>query len=622
MTLHARLVVMGLALCSIGALSECPRFSSSAPSIQCSDFSLSLEPNTCRQFGNPCAANREWATSAPLDAIRLGGFDHNGIFIEDRPASVSIRTERSAGHTTRSICAGATPIVNESLVFTYARGAGYGTGHLTLTVSPRLALSISATPDRIDGGGSSQLVATVSGGVPPYSYSWVPLSGLNPTNTPIPLASPAVTTTYPLSVTDAAGQTITGQVTVFVNMSLRVSANPPRIDPGDVSQLAASAFGGSLPYSFEWTPADSLDFADIAGPLAAPSATTTYSVIVTDATGSTRHGSVTVTLMSLDVTGWHSPLLIGESTTMTAVVQGGTPPYVFAWSPPEGMADPTNPVQTVAPSAPTSYQVTVTDATGASATSGASIHAGSIIVEATPRQSTVNVGESVQLGVTVRGGTPPFTFQWSPPDSLDDPTRQDPVASPSESTAYVAVVRDNTGAVATSVAHVNVNLAVRVSAVPPGITQGQSSQLLATAEGGSGRYRYSWSPLSALSDPTVADPIASPIATTTYTVVVTDAGNRTTTGQVTVAVGAISPPPAAAFSWTGDPFTVYLDASTSTGNIASYAWDLSWTAPTPDMVGTTPFTTFPFVEGQAGTITLTVTAVDGRTASVTRSYPR
>lgn len=66
---------------------------------------------------------------------------------------------------------------------------------------------------------------------------------------------------------------------------------------------------------------------------------------------------------------------------------------------------------------------------------------------------------------------------------------------------------------------------------------GNSVQLQAQASGGVGSYSYSWSPAATLSNPSVANPIATPTASTTYTVTVTD-GTFTDTDNSTVSVSS------------------------------------------------------------------------------------
>lgn len=63
---------------------------------------------------------------------------------------------------------------------------------------------------------SVSITAQVSGGAGTFAYSWTPAAGLTCTNCLNPSASPSVTTTYTLTVTDPDGCTATDTVTIFV----------------------------------------------------------------------------------------------------------------------------------------------------------------------------------------------------------------------------------------------------------------------------------------------------------------------------------------------------------------------------------------------------------------------
>lgn len=69
------------------------------------------------------------------------------------------------------------------------------------------------------------------------------------------------------------------------------------------------------------------------------------------------------------------------------------------------------------------------------------------------------------------------------------------------------------------------------------ICQYESVQLWAQAYPESGVYTYEWTPTSGLSDPNIANPLATPLETTTYTVTVTTpTGCATNQGSVTITV--------------------------------------------------------------------------------------
>jgi parallel beta-helix repeat protein len=82
-----------------------------------------------------------------------------------------------------------------------------------------------AGPDRIITSGSSVVIGgspTASGGLPPYTYNWVPSTGLNNPTTANPTASPTTTTVYSVTVTDSKGCTGSDNMTLTVQTPLPV----------------------------------------------------------------------------------------------------------------------------------------------------------------------------------------------------------------------------------------------------------------------------------------------------------------------------------------------------------------------------------------------------------------
>jgi len=81
-------------------------------------------------------------------------------------------------------------------------------------------------------------------------------------------------------------------------------------------------------------------------------------------------------------------------------------------------------------------------------------------------------------------------------------------------------------------------LAVRATASPEEICQGESAPLNASALGGSGNYTYSWEPTTGLNNPNIANPVANPVETTMYTVSESE-GCESVSDQVTLVVNEV-----------------------------------------------------------------------------------
>ena len=155
-----------------------------------------------------------------------------------------------------------------------------------------------------------------------------------------------------------------------------------------------------------------------------------------------------------------------------------------------------------------------------------------------------------------------------------------PVAGTGTVTFYGAftVAKANTK-LSTTVVNENtvMPLAVVATANPLNILLGTSSQLNATASGGTGTYTYSWTSVPAGFTSTLQNPVVSPTVTTQYNVTVND-GAGTAQGNVTVTV-TIPAPLAVVASATPSSITngqtSQLNASASGGS-GSYTY--SWTS--------------------------------------------
>jgi hypothetical protein len=94
-----------------------------------------------------------------------------------------------------------------------------------------------------------------SGGIPPYTYSWSPVTGLANPAAASTTATPSATVIYTLTVTDAVGSTVSDGVTVVVRSSpatpsINVSGSS-NICFGDTTTLICS-LPGSGSYYYDW----------------------------------------------------------------------------------------------------------------------------------------------------------------------------------------------------------------------------------------------------------------------------------------------------------------------------------------------------------------------------------
>jgi gliding motility-associated-like protein len=399
-----------------------------------------------------------------------------------------------------------------------------------------LQVTISPEPDA-DAGADLTICAGDSvniGGAPTgplgSTFNWTPSTGLSATNVANPDASPASTTTYIVQVSNSG---------CIVSDTMTVTLSLPQLDAGanaalctsDTVQLNATGIG-----AFAWSPGTGLSATNIADPLAFPATTTEYFVTVTDSVGCTATDSVLVAVNSFsdpfsvlpDVEG------ICEGDTVSFFTLLSIPGYTYSWTATGGTVVGTNgntaDVLLNIPG-PGSVTLVVTDTNGCASspiTENFSV-IDSPVADAGPDQS-ICPGGSANIGGSPTGPIGAQTL-WSPALGLNDSTLANPSATPSVTTTYIVAVIADSACVSTDTVIVFVSVPPANAGPDVAICNGGSVQL--TASGGAD---FLWSPATGLSDAAIADPIASPTITTTYTVQVTDSIGCTATDDVTVTV--------------------------------------------------------------------------------------
>ncbi len=130
------------------------------------------------------------------------------------------------------------------------------------------------------------------------------------------------------------------------------------------------------------------------------------------------------------------------------------------------------------------------------------------------------------------------TYTWTPNNgTLSNANTANPIATPQATTIYTVNATSQHGCTTSEQVQITVGqlLNLSVSASDTSICQGQQVQLNASASGGTD-LTYNWSNGSSLSNASIAAPIASPGATTTYSCTVSESSGCSLTESVTITV--------------------------------------------------------------------------------------
>lgn len=367
-----------------------------------------------------------------------------------------------------------------------------------ISVSP---LSITMPNDAtICSGQAIELTANTT----TCSYYWTTANNPNEilSNTLSIAVSPMVTTDY-IFWGSNGNCDIQDTVTITVNPLPYISTNDTAICAG--SSLTLDAMGGD---NYLWS-----NGSNGSSLVVEPTETSTYFVTVSNSiTGCNAIDSVQVTIFPQIIAdaGANINLCYGDSTQLIAT--GGD---VFAWQANATLSNTNISDPYVAPTVSTWYYVNVSNSiSGCSSTDSVFVNVlQPYNITAIP-ELNVCVGGTVQL---VHPDIPnnAIAYSWTPSNTLADATVMMPLATPNINTLYTVVFNDANGCVGTTAVSVVVNPAPDAGDDVQ-ICTGASVQLNAA----SGGTAYSWSPVDGLSDANIQSPIATPTATTTYTLTV------------------------------------------------------------------------------------------------------
>ncbi len=358
------------------------------------------------------------------------------------------------------------------------------------------------------------------------TYLWLPSDGLSDPTSAAPVLTPTTaTSTYTVVFTDDRGCSASDEVTVNV-LSPTVSIPVDSVFICRGESVALSANGNGERYL--WSPAAGLDQpVTNATVVARPVVTTTYDVTMWLGSCSVRD-TVTVVVVDLqdaiDI-GPDVAVCADSSVLLTPTGIEGR----YHWFPAEGLNQTDIRTPTARPAQTTKYYLTVTTASGCTASDSITVTVHSRPVVNAGADTDICPGKSTVLTAQGLDGD----YQWSPATGLDRTSGRTVTASPLSTTVYTVLYTDPNGCKAADEVTVVVNGALVIDAGEEQATcPGGSVQLAVTGSDGTAV----WTPAAGLNDPNSRTPVASPAQTTVYTVVVTSPEGCIGTDNVTVVV--------------------------------------------------------------------------------------
>lgn len=411
-------------------------------------------------------------------------------------------------------------------------------------------------------GIASQIGTTGQAGM---AYAWSPTTGLDDATLAQPMATPAATTTYTLTITDTTGGancSSTDQVVVTVEAGATADAGADKsVCAGACDQIGISPAAST---TYSWSPTTGLSSSTVSNPTACPTTTTTYVLTSTlTTTGCTEMDTVVVTVNTPPTAfaGNDTAVCEGQCATIGA---GTTTGLSYTWSPSTDLSSSTISDPVSCPTATRTYTLLVTEtATGCSDTDAVMITLNANpIINAGP-DTSICEGTCVQIGAAA---IPNMSCIWSPSSGLSSTTVSNPTACPTADICYsVICTNTQTGCNSSDTICITLNPVPTVDAgMDIEICEGDTTNLMGTASAGAS---VAWTPVAGLADPTSLTTAAYPTSDQAYILTATDPAGCTNLDTMDLTV---YPAPTVSFSYGTSQLQVTFTNASAAG---AYAWD-------------------------------------------------
>ncbi|MBT8196317.1 MAG: T9SS type A sorting domain-containing protein, partial [Bacteroidia bacterium] len=282
------------------------------------------------------------------------------------------------------------------------------TEHATITEPMQLVAATSNVDVTCNGGTNGEVTASIAGGTAPYSYEW-DNGNLTQTNNNLTAG------TYSVTITDNNGCSVNSSATIAqpLAMSTFIMNTNVSCKNGTNGTAEALVANGVAPLSYMWSTGATTKTIDNLS-------SGVYSVTVTDANGCEATDFVIVNepsqMLMTQLAGAMPTCNGGSDAEVMSMVYGGVAPYSFMWNTGATM-------QGLTMVAAGTYTLTVTDSRGCELTSSTTVADPALLTISAVSQNAICSGtNSAAIDITVSGGNPAYTYQWSNGATTEDLT--------------------------------------------------------------------------------------------------------------------------------------------------------------------------------------------------------
>ena len=397
-----------------------------------------------------------------------------------------------------------------------------------------------------------------------------------------------------ISSSGTAKITFSGGTLSVAPSSLVITSQPQSqtVVAGSSALFSVSA-SGTGPLSFQWKKDGSTILTGgTSSTYTIPAATTanagSYSVVVTNSSGSVSSGSATLTVNTpVSITSQPASVTVTSGSSASfSVTATGTAPLTYQWKKDgTSITGGTSSTYTIPAATATNagtYSVVVTNLLGSVSSASATLSINTpVSITGQPASATVTAGSSTSFSVTATG-TGPISYQWKKGNALinggTSATYTIASAVDADAGVYSVLVSNLLGSVSSGSATLTVNTPVSITSQPASVTvtSGSSASFSVTATG-TAPLTYQWkkdgSSITGGTSSTYTIPAATATNAGTYSVVVTNLLGSVSSASATLSINtpvSITGQPISATVTAGSSATFSVTA-TGTGPI-SYQW--------------------------------------------------